>query len=146
MGMIQMEPSSYMQYAVAYQGSGQANIWKSVPDALSSAANLLQAYGWQRGLTWGIPIKLNNTLQRNYAENKTWFSVNDLSKLGLSSYSNRVANAKSLRILAPNKTSARAFLITNNFKTLLRWNKNTNQAIVVGLFADHLNASRTKPS
>lgn len=142
MGMIQMEPSTYVQYAVTYSGSGQANIWKSVPDALSSAANLLQQDGWQRGLAWGLQIKLTNNMQRRYAENKTRFAVLDLKKLSLSVYKNKISNAKYLRIIMPDKNSSVAFLVTNNFKTLLRWNRNTNQAIVIGLFADHMKASR----
>ena len=42
MGHTQFIPTSYQAYAVDIDGNGQRDIWNSVPDALATAANLLQ--------------------------------------------------------------------------------------------------------
>src|SRR5690606_40414091 len=41
MGHTQFIPTSYLLYAVDADGNGHRDIWKSVPDALATAANLL---------------------------------------------------------------------------------------------------------
>ena len=140
MGMIQMDPSTYMQYAVPFQGKGMANIWKSVPDAMASAAHLLFRFHWQRGLIWGVPIVINRDIQRQYAKKRKWFLVSDMQKLHLSSVYHQVKSAESLKIIQPDVHTNHAYLVTNNFKVLLRWNHNTNQAIMVGSMADYINA------
>ena len=45
MGHTQFMPSSFMAYAVDYNGNGKRDIWNSVPDALASAANYLKSHG-----------------------------------------------------------------------------------------------------
>jgi lytic murein transglycosylase len=52
-GQTQFLPSSYLKYAVDYDGKGQRDLIHSVPDVLASTANYLKAYGWQRGQPWG---------------------------------------------------------------------------------------------
>ena len=52
-GQTQFLPSSYLKYAVDYDGSGHCDLIRSVPDVLASTANYLKGYGWQRGQPWG---------------------------------------------------------------------------------------------
>jgi len=52
-GQTQFLPSSYLKYAVDYDGNGRRDLIRSVPDALASTANYLKAYGWQAGQPWG---------------------------------------------------------------------------------------------
>jgi lytic murein transglycosylase len=52
-GQTQFLPSSYLKYAVDYDGSGRRDLIRSVPDVLASTANYLRGYGWQRGQPWG---------------------------------------------------------------------------------------------
>src|SRR5580698_4495547 len=56
MGQAQFMPSSYLKYAVDFDGDGRADIWGSVPDVLASIANYLQKSGWQPGLPWGFEV------------------------------------------------------------------------------------------
>ena len=56
MGQPQFLPSSYLKYAVDFDGDGKADIWRSVPDVLASIANYLQKYGWQPRLPWGFEV------------------------------------------------------------------------------------------
>ena len=52
-GQTQFLPSSYMKYAVDFDGNGRRDLVNSVPDVLASTANYLKGHGWQRGKAWG---------------------------------------------------------------------------------------------
>jgi lytic murein transglycosylase len=52
-GQTQFMPSSYLKFAVDYDGNGRRDLVRSVPDALASTANYLRGYGWQRGAPYG---------------------------------------------------------------------------------------------
>ncbi|MEQ9022977.1 MAG: lytic murein transglycosylase, partial [Pseudomonadales bacterium] len=58
MGHTQFMPSSYRRYAVDGDGDGKIDLWNSIPDALTSAANFLQSLGWNREERWGREVKL----------------------------------------------------------------------------------------
>ncbi len=51
-GQTQFMPSSYIKYAVDFDGDGRRDLVRSVPDVLASTAKYLQAYGWQAGQPW----------------------------------------------------------------------------------------------
>jgi lytic murein transglycosylase len=52
-GQTQFLASSYVKYAVDFDGDGRRDLVNSVPDLLASTANFLKAHGWQRGQSWG---------------------------------------------------------------------------------------------
>lgn len=64
-GQTQFMPSSYVKYAVDFDGNGHRDLLRSVPDVLASTANFLAGYGWQKGKDWqpGAP---------NFAVLKQW--------------------------------------------------------------------------
>jgi membrane-bound lytic murein transglycosylase B len=64
-GQTQFLPSSYVKFAVDFDGNGRRDLIRSVPDALASTANYLRGYGWQSGgaLAEGTP---------NFAVLKEW--------------------------------------------------------------------------
>ena len=51
-GQTQFMPSSYLKYAVDFDGNGRRDLLHSAPDVLASTANYLASYGWQRGKDW----------------------------------------------------------------------------------------------
>jgi len=52
-GQTQFLPSSYVKYAVDFEGKGRRDLVRSTPDVLASTANYLKSHGWQRGQGWG---------------------------------------------------------------------------------------------
>ena len=48
-GQTQFMPSSWIKFAVDFDGNGRRDLLRSVPDVLASTANYLASYGWQRG-------------------------------------------------------------------------------------------------
>jgi lytic murein transglycosylase len=64
-GQTQFMPSSYVKFAVDFDGDGRRDLIRSVPDVLASTANYLKGYGWQRGQGW-------EPGQPNFAVIKQW--------------------------------------------------------------------------
>ncbi len=52
-GQTQFMPSSYLKFAVDFDGDGTRDLIHDKADVLASTANFLQSYGWQRGQPWG---------------------------------------------------------------------------------------------
>lgn len=52
LGQTQFMPSSWMKYAVDFDGNGKRDLLHNVPDVLASTANYLVGYGWQKGKDW----------------------------------------------------------------------------------------------
>lgn len=52
MGQTQFMPSSYVKYAVDFDGDGRADLLRSPTDVLASTANYLKGHGWVRGADW----------------------------------------------------------------------------------------------
>ncbi len=52
-GQTQFMPSSYVKFAIDYDGDGRRDLIHSWPDALASTANYLKGYGWQAGRAVG---------------------------------------------------------------------------------------------
>jgi len=64
-GQTQFLPSSYVKYAVDFDGDRRRDLVSSVPDVLASTANYLKGHGWQRGKGWGPD-------EPNFAVIKEW--------------------------------------------------------------------------
>jgi lytic murein transglycosylase len=48
-GQTQFMPSSWIKFAVDFDGNGRRDLLRSAPDVLASTANYLAGYSWQRG-------------------------------------------------------------------------------------------------
>jgi lytic murein transglycosylase len=51
-GPMQFLPSSYVKFAVDFDGDGRKDLIRSTPDMLASTANFLKSYGWKSGQPW----------------------------------------------------------------------------------------------
>lgn len=52
LGQTQFMPSSWIKYAVDFDGNGRRDLLHSAIDVLASTANYLAGHGWQRGKDW----------------------------------------------------------------------------------------------
>ena len=56
MGMPQFMPSSWVKYAIDFDGDGRVDLSGSSADAIGSVANYFKAFGWQRGMPTHYPV------------------------------------------------------------------------------------------
>jgi membrane-bound lytic murein transglycosylase B len=135
MGQPQFLPSSYLKYAVDFDGDGKADIWRSVPDVLASIANYLQKTGWQPGVPWGfevvVPAGFDYRLSRG--------SFAEWTRRGVERPDGRPLPAAGQAILFfPSGAAGPAFLVTDNFIVLKRFNNSDACALAVAVLADRL--------
>lgn len=140
MGHTQFIPTSYLAYAVDFNGDGRRDIWSDDPtDALASTAAYLKRAGWKYGQPWGLEVKLPagfNTAQAGRGKGKSpsaWAAqgIRDMN-------GNAVPDYGTASILLPAGASGPAFMIFNNFNVILRYNNAENYALGIGHLSDRL--------
>lgn len=143
MGQAQLEPESYLAYAVDYDGDGLANIWTSKADVFASIANYLEQNGWKKNLKWGWPVKLPKHFNASLAGKRHQHPISYWRNHGV-----KLIDGKSLlampgntAIILPHDKEAPAFLVTHNFFVLMRWNHTIYEALATGIFANQLGPS-----
>ncbi|WP_305046989.1 lytic murein transglycosylase [Geoalkalibacter sp.] len=140
MGQPQFMPSTFRGYAVDGDGDGRIDIWRSVPDVLASAANYLSRMGWRADQTWGRPVRLPKGFDARHAGLDTRKSLAQWQKLGVRRLDGSALPVRDLQasLLLPEGVGGPAYLIYDNFRVLLRWNRSNAFAVTVGTLADRL--------
>jgi membrane-bound lytic murein transglycosylase B len=142
MGQSQFMPSSYLAYAVDFDGDGHPDIWTSKPDVFASIANYLVRAGWRARENWGRQAALPGGFDRALIDhNRVTKPVAEWRALGV-----RLPNGALLpeaddlpaSLVQPMGEGGRAFLIHNNFRSIMRWNRSVNFALSVGHLADRI--------
>ncbi len=139
-GHMQFIPSTYLAYAVDGDGDGRIDLRNSLPDALYSAANYLKQSGWQADEGWGMEVRLPAGLDLAQAGLDRHKPLNRWAQLGLLRADGTAlpTGLQLASLLLPQGYDGPAFLVTNNFRVILRWNRSVNYAIAVGHLADRL--------
>jgi lytic murein transglycosylase len=135
MGQTQFMPSSYLKYAVDFDGDGRADIWTAVPDVLASIANYLQKYGWQPGLPWGFEV----LAPRNFDYGVSRGAFRDWSARGFERLDGgRLPETGDAILFFPSGAPGPAFLVTQNFVVLKTYNNSDAYALAVAHLADRM--------
>jgi peptidoglycan lytic transglycosylase B len=140
MGHTQFIPTTYQMFAVDYDGDGKRDIWADVPDALASTASYLKHANWQAGATWGYEVNLPKGFNPKKVSDKTMKSLGDWQKLGLTRVGGEAfpRPGDKATLFAPAGSDGPAFLVLNNFRSILHYNVATSYALGVGHLADRL--------
>lgn len=140
MGHTQFMPSSFMAYAVDYNGDGRKDIWNSVQDALGSTANYLDKNGWRPGETWGYEVKLPNGFDFATARQLERAPLSQWSSMGIQRVSGRAfpRGSDMGRLYMPAGANGPAFLLLRNFDVIKRYNNSDSYALAVGHLADRI--------
>ncbi len=140
MGHPQFLPSNYLTLAVDRDGSGAADLWDSLPDALASAANHLVDDDWVRDLPWGLEVKLPDNFPYQEAELDLVMPISHWQKLGVARADGgklpNLPGNTSILVLAGHRGPA--FLVTQNFKVILKYNYSTSYALSVAHLGDRI--------
>ena len=60
MGMPQFMPSSWVKWAVDFDGDGRVDLTRSPADVIGSVANYFKSYGWQPGMPTHYPVSFDH--------------------------------------------------------------------------------------
>lgn len=145
MGQTQFMPSTFLRYAVDEDNNGHIDIWGSVPDALGSGANYLKALGWDGERTWGREVQLPPGFDPALASLDTDAkeAIKPLrvwNDLGVRRIGGGALPAQDLQasLVLPAGAKGPAFLVYDNYRVILKWNRSAFYAIAVGHLADRL--------
>jgi membrane-bound lytic murein transglycosylase B len=138
MGQSQFMPSSYVRNAVDFDGDGRRDIWGSLPDTFASIANYLARAGWNDRRTWGREVGLPAGLGDGLDGLEVRQSLPAWNDLGV-----RRADGTPLPLVALEASLLRtddgqgpAYLVYDNFRVLMAWNRSTYFGLTVGQLAD----------
>jgi membrane-bound lytic murein transglycosylase B len=135
MGQTQFMPSNFMQYAIDFDGDGRRDIWTSVPDVLASTANYFRKEGWTPRMTWGFEVGV----PKGFDYRKSRASFAEWAKLGLLRADGAAMPQRGDAILFfPAGAGGPAFLVTENFIAIKRYNNSDAYALAVGHLADRI--------
>jgi membrane-bound lytic murein transglycosylase B len=150
MGQTQFMPSSYLSFAVDFDGDGRRDIWKSTPDALASIANYLKGAGWNAAHTWGREVRVSADAQarvsaipnrsggcsatRSMTEHRP---LKEWQTLGVR---NRDGSALPTADVSGGLVTVgdRRFLVYGNYDAILSYNCSHFYALTVALYAESL--------
>ena len=59
MGLPQFMPTSWVKYAVDFDGDGKTDIFGSPADAIGSVANYFKGFGWKPGMPTHYPVRFD---------------------------------------------------------------------------------------
>ena len=141
MGHFQFMPSTINAYAIDYNVDGKIDIWHSFEDAAASAANYISKLGWQKDIPWGMEVSLPWDFDYALTGRNNLKSVAEWKKSGVKTIANQTLpldDKLQVAIIVPEGKKGRAYLITENFKKILVWNRSENYALGVGVLSDYI--------
>ena len=134
-GHVQFMPSSFLAYAVDFNGDGRRDLWSDDPaDALASAANYLAQRGWTRGQPWAVEVARPQDLSLTGAR----LSGADWAARGLRAVDGRTLPNAPARLILPGGARGPAFLAYGNYDVLKEYNISDAYVLAIGHLSDRL--------
>ncbi|MDE2446039.1 MAG: lytic murein transglycosylase, partial [Alphaproteobacteria bacterium] len=140
MGHTQFIPSSYVSFAVDWNGDGKRDIWDTKEDALASTANYLAKAGWKNDRPWGWEVKLPDNFDRSLIGRAHWRTVSEWMKLGITQMNGKPFSAPQADsfVMIPQTINGPVFLVTRNFLAIMNYNQSHSYALAVGHLGDRI--------
>ena len=149
-GYPQFMPSAVLRLRADGDGDGRAEIWSSQSDGLASIANFLKEAGWKGGVPWGIAVSVPASLDRNavrniatapdcprvHARHSRPLTMREWRALGVTPYGRTLPDSEPATLLEPDGRGQTAYLLTGNYKAILKYNCSNFYALSVGLLAN----------
>ena len=140
MGQAQFMPSSFKGYAVDHDGDGRKDIWTTRADVFASAANYLSRYGWRGDERWGREVRPPSGFDASLQGLKVKKPISDWAALGVTLPDGTPLPGKDMQasLILPGGKGGPAYLVYNNYRVILKWNRSHYFAIAVGRLADQI--------
>jgi membrane-bound lytic murein transglycosylase B len=139
-GHTQFMPSSWETFAVDFDGDGKKNLWGEDPaDALASTANYLRYWGWQKGMPWGVEVRLPEGFDFDQTTERVVKSVGEWQAMGVRTVAGEdLPDHGPGSILLPGGHRGAAFLIWPNFQVIEKYNTADAYVVAIGSLSDRL--------
>ncbi len=142
LGQPQFMPTSYLKYAVDFDGDGHRNIWTSVPDTLASIANYLVKKGWQRDRDWGFEVTIPASVSCAQEGPDLAKPLSQWASLGIDRITGKGFPSSELKadgmMLVPAGRDGPEFIVTPNFYVIKEYNNSDLYALYIGNLADRI--------
>jgi len=137
MGQTQFMPSSFLAFAVDFEGHGRRDIWASAPDAIGSTANFLAKRGWIAGAPWGFEVRLPEGFKLTAADSARFVPFSAFAARAVArADGGALPKNGEAELLIPAGLKGPIFLVTANFRTIKTYNNSTAYALGVALLGD----------
>jgi membrane-bound lytic murein transglycosylase B len=148
-GIPQFMPTSYLRYAVDFDGDGVSDLSGNAADAIGSVGNFLKQHGWRRGEPVQLGARVAGDGHGAYADGNP-LPRHTLEELALAGIEARGAplpagtRAALLALRSPERP-AEYRLGLQNFYVLTRYNRAVFYAMAVSDLGEALRAARARP-
>ena len=151
-GYPQFMPSAVLRLRADGDGDGRADIWSNEMDGLSSIANFLREAGWKANTPWGIPVRISPGFDRAsvrnlatspdcprvHARHSRPLTMAEWRARGIYPVSRTLREEEIAYLLEPDGSYGTAYLLTGNYKAILKYNCSNFYALSVGILADRI--------
>ena len=141
-GLTQFMPTEFFKHAADGDGDGKVDIWRSIPDALASAARQLQGKGWVRGQGWGYEVRLGPKADCALEGPPDERPIAQWVDLGFQRANGKPFTDTQLNkpayLMMPAGVYGPAFLVPENFKVIRLYNTSDLYALFVGHLSDRI--------
>ena len=140
MGQSQFMPTSFSNFAQDYDGDGRRDIWTSEADVFASIAYYLKRHGWRDDITWGRGVKLPPGFDPDLIGLDVTRTIPEWQELGVRRLNGTYLPTRSLpaSVVAPDYPEGDAFLVYENFRVTLAYNRSSFYATAVGILSDRI--------
>ena len=140
MGQCQFMPSSFHRFAVDYDKKGKRDIWDSLPDVFASIANYLHRSGWKFDQTWGREVTLPENFDLTFIGLEHVNTIQGWQDMGVrrADGADLPGRQLSAAIILPDGPGSTAYMVYDNFRNIMKWNRSTYFALAVGILSDQL--------
>ncbi|MEQ1780573.1 MAG: lytic murein transglycosylase [Hyphomonadaceae bacterium] len=139
-GQTQFMPSSIIQYGKDFDGDGHKDLWANAGDALASAGNYLEAFGWKKGQPWAVEATIPAGFDYSYGDGRK-YTVAAWKAIGITPVMPATftdTDILSAELFLPAGSYGPAFLLFDNFYVIKKYNNADSYALAIGLLADRL--------
>jgi len=146
MGTPQFIPTSYLSYAVDFDGDGKRDIWGNDADVIGSVANYFSKHNWRKGERVALPARRIEPGQPYYTEPAQRAAKPDtpLTKLAaagiVANPTSVAADAKATLLHLQGAEGAEFWLGLNNFYVITRYNHSNLYAMAVYQLSQEIRA------
>jgi lytic murein transglycosylase len=141
-GLTQFLPSEFYKHGVDFDGDGRRDIWKSVPDALASAAQQLVNKGWQPGVRWAYEVKAPADADCTLGVPEVTRPIGEWLRAGFVPVRGQqlspAEQAQPASLLQPEGSYGPAFLATKNYFVIKEYNFSDLYVLYVGHLSDRM--------